>query len=398
MIPENPDVMLISESNVFNSDQDFELITPGYTMLKSRTCEVVNHCRLVALVREGLQLEVMHNWMSTEISSIWFKISSRGCKTLYLGGIYREHSILQQDTVTDSEPQQISRWKFFIDQWTKANRLGDCVIMGDTNLDHLKWGIPDPINTIMTNLVKNGPESEGACQLIVGPTRFWPTQKDSLLDQIWTNCPHRIVTSSNVPHSASDHNIIETQIKLKGKIGSAKTIRKRSMKNWNPEIYKKLVSEINWENLYNSTDVNLSYGIFEEQLRNILDKLAPMTNIQLCNNYKPWVNQEIKDLMEIRDTNRESARKSQLPADWNIYKQSRNLCNIKLRKTKDEYLKNLYKKLEKTNDISKMYKTTRQQLGWKTGTTPDSFLVDGRRISSPLEIANLQLKNLQQKK
>ena len=246
-----PDLLLISEANVFNTNLYHELVTPGYKMQKTKTWDLVGHCRLVALVREGLQLQTVDKWMSGNISSLWYKISSKGCKTLYLGGIYREHSILQQNQPTDTEALQNDRWKTFINQWSQANMLGDCIVLGDTNLDHLKWARPDPINIAMTNMLKNGPETEGAVQLITGHTRFWPHQNPSLIDQIWVNCPTRIISVKNVQYAATDHNIIEVNIKLKGKIGAPKVIKKRCLKNWNTDIYKSMVENIDWTSLYN---------------------------------------------------------------------------------------------------------------------------------------------------
>ena len=392
-----PDLLLLSEANIFDTNMDHELVTIGYTMQKTKTWDTVGHCRLIALVRNGLQLQVVEKWMSGEISSIWYKISSRGCRTLYLGGVYREHSVLHQTEITDSEAQQITRWKIFINQWTTANRLGDCIIIGDTNLDHLKWANPDPVNTVMTNLVKDGPETEGAIQMIAGATRFWPHQNPSLIDQIWANCPQRILTAKNIQYSSTDHNIIEVTIKLKGKIGAPKVIRKRCNKNWNSETYKSMVEEIDWTSMYNSTNVSQTYGIFEENLRKILDKIAPMKTVQLRNNYKPWIDDDLKILMNTRDSQRKIAINTGLPSDWNNYKAARNKCNFQLRKSKDEHIKSMYKKLEIESNISDMYKLTRQQLGWSKTSTPDSFLVDGRRISSPSQMANIQAKSFNEK-
>ena len=96
-----------------------------------------------------------------------------------------------------------------------------------------------------------------------------------------------------------------------------KLILKRIMKNWNTDLY-----------------------------REILDKIAPMTTIQLRNNYKPWINEETKAQKNHRDELREIARNSRIPTDWNQYKIERNKCNILLRKTKSDFLKNVYKNLE----------------------------------------------------
>ena len=91
--------------------------------------------------------------MNDKISSIWFKIASRGVKTLNIGAVYREHTSLNQDIITNSEPQQFERWNNCVEQWHKASRKGDCIIIGDTNLDDLRWLRPDNINLNMTNLI-----------------------------------------------------------------------------------------------------------------------------------------------------------------------------------------------------------------------------------------------------
>ena len=118
--------------------------------------------------------------MDHHISSVWFKVSGRGIRTLHLAAIYREHTVLRQDHVTDNESQQTDRWRFFINQWITASRLSDCIIIGDTNLDQLKWGKPDQINVAMTNLVKDNLETRGFSQLVTGPTRI-------KLHQYWTS-------------------------------------------------------------------------------------------------------------------------------------------------------------------------------------------------------------------
>ena len=67
-----------------------------------------------------------------------------------------------------------------------------------------------------------------------------------------------------------------------------------------------------------------SYGIFEDKFRAVLDQEAPMSTVQLRNNYKPWVDDENKEWMVNRDRLQETARRTQLPANWNAYKTARN--------------------------------------------------------------------------
>ena len=60
--------------------------------------------------------------------------------------------------------------------------------------------------------------------------------------------------------------------------------------------------------------------------------------------------------------------------------------------------KEKFKDLENDHNISDMYKLTRNQLGWKKGGgTPNSFLMEGKRISAPAEMANIQLETFNKK-
>ena len=163
-----------------------------------------------------------------------------------MGGIYREHIVLNQPDSTDSEEHQIARWKErkMIEQWQRANRQGDCIVVGDTNLDIFKWANSNQINVIMTDLVKNELETEGAQQLVVGATRFWPNQRDYLINQCWTNCPQKIIYVNNVTNGTSNHNIIEVNINLKGNIGAPTEIWRRKLKNLDTECYRRKVDNI----------------------------------------------------------------------------------------------------------------------------------------------------------
>ena len=108
----NREILLVSEANVYKNDEEHEIVIPGYYMVTTKGLNELGHSRLVAMVKDGIHIETMDKWMDSKISSIWFKISSRGVKTLNLGAIYREHTILDQDIQTDSEQKQLERWKF----------------------------------------------------------------------------------------------------------------------------------------------------------------------------------------------------------------------------------------------------------------------------------------------
>ena len=146
----------MSEANIFLEDEDFETCIPGYRLITSNSLDTLGYTRMVALVKDRIQVEIEGQWMSPQVASIWLKIVKKGGRKLFLCGIYRENKLLrqQQPNLTDDEILQTDRWDQFLNQWILASQQGDVIVMGDTNLDELKWAAPDQINVRMVNLVK----------------------------------------------------------------------------------------------------------------------------------------------------------------------------------------------------------------------------------------------------
>ena len=332
--------------------------------------------------------------MCQNVASIWLKLCKKGGKKIFIGGIYREHKLLRQalPNDTDSEIQQTNRWSQFIQQWTAANQLGDVIVIGDTNLDELKWSAPEHINLNMVNLVKMEIETQGFQQLIQGPTRFWPQQSDSLIDKCWSNCLDRVMSTSNTLNGTTDHNIIELVLRIKGKISTPTEILRRSMKNWNSENYKKEISQINWSNLYQQNNVSVAYSLFETAVLEVLNKTAPLSTVQISKKHKNWVTGATKQLMESRDQLRDTARHSQDPLDWASYRRARNLCTSSLREDRRASAKQDFEKCDREKDAGKLYKLTKARLGWDTGCSPITFLVNGNQVTAPKKLADIQQK------
>ena len=278
-----PDIMFVSEANIFVEDQDHEICIPGYELLTSNSLETLGYTRMAALIKDKINVEIQTQWMCQNVASIWLKLCKQGGKKIFICGIYMEHKLLRQPppNETDSEIEQTNRWTQFIQQWTTASRSGDVIVIGDTNLDELKWAAPEYININMVNLVKFEIETLGFQQLIQGPTRFGSQQSDSLIDKCWTNCPDRVMSTENILNGTTDHNIIKMVLRIKGKISTPIEILRRSLKNWDTNNYKKEIGEINWSKMYEQTNVSVAYSHFETEVLKVLNKAAPLSKIQI---------------------------------------------------------------------------------------------------------------------
>ena len=151
------DLIFMYEANLFSMDHDYQTNMEGHTLYHPKSMSIYNHSRLILLARSELNISIQLEHMEPEVASIWVKIVRKGMKKLLICGIYREHSIIFQNTpnATNSDTQQLNRWKSFISKWTTASRYTQCIVLGDFNLNYLKWTNPELRHRDMVNLVKN---------------------------------------------------------------------------------------------------------------------------------------------------------------------------------------------------------------------------------------------------
>ena len=126
-----PDIMIVLEANIQCEDTDYLTWTPGYNMILTKAMQSMGYSRLVALVREGIQVEVEEQLMSVDVASIWLKVCKQGGRKLYICRIYREHSLLRQHILNNTDEILLQ------------------------NLYILKWTSPDHQHISMINMVKN---------------------------------------------------------------------------------------------------------------------------------------------------------------------------------------------------------------------------------------------------
>ena len=100
--------------------------------------------RLVLLVKETISVDTKVEYMNEEVATVWIKVGARGKKPILLSGIYREHKFLYMPDDTGSDRNQERRWSSYIQSCVNAATANDVVIIGDTNVDFMKWDSPEP--------------------------------------------------------------------------------------------------------------------------------------------------------------------------------------------------------------------------------------------------------------
>ena len=306
-----PDLLYISEANLMKDTPEYCYQIGGYNVFLPRTMDRLGYARIILLVKHGIEIEVLDNCMETDISAIWVKICNKGRKPLVSDGIYREQHLLQQGTpnLTDAPNLQFDRWNRTLRGWRKAARNHRCTVLGDFNLDYLKWRDPGQHQRLV-DITKLEMETLGYSQIINGFTRTWPGQDDSLVDHCWTNDLERVVCHSNSIRSESDHNMIMVNMRMKDQILIRQEVWMRNRKKCDLDRIKLKASQLDWKKLYETKDVNIMNHIMETNILSVLDSEAPLRKLQQRKNHCGWIDDNLKNKIKDRDNCRERARLS----------------------------------------------------------------------------------------
>ena len=101
--------------------------------------------------------------------------------------------------------------------------------------------------------------------------------------------------------------------------------------------------------------------------------------------------------MKHRDQLRMNAALTQDPANWQIYRETRNKCTKLLKEDKIRYHRTLFTEAEANNDTKTIYKKTKNLLGWNNCAAPDRFEANGRMEHRPQVMADIQMEHFSKK-
>ena len=102
--------------------------------------------------------------------------------------------------------------------------------------------------------------------------------------------------------------MITAVIRIKGSDSTRHDTRKRSFKNFDPVVYRQKLEEVNWVDIYEIEDTDLAYDFLESNVVKILDEMCPFRTVQFRSKHKPWLTDDTKDMMSIRDDTREMSK------------------------------------------------------------------------------------------
>ena len=208
----------------------------------------------------------------------------------------------------------------------------EVILLGDMNVNYLK---PKENKEFKSMLYLHG-----FTKLITKPTRIIKDTQ-TLIDIIAKNSVENISHVDVIAKSLSDHDLVVCVRKMNHKRFLSKTIRCRDYKSYDSDSMNRDFSNADWQPILNETTINISLNLLNENLTEIFNQRAKIIEKKVKGRKCPWIDNDIKKLMNVRDQVLRKARKAKSENDWSRYKILRNQCNNLLKRNRSQYNKNL---------------------------------------------------------
>lgn len=247
------------------------------------------------------------------------------------------------------------------------------ICLGDFNIDQFN------INHTAVYKLNNILESAGLKQIINTPTRV-TYNSSTLIDYIICSeeCNYSDYGTCSLSH-ISDHEMLFIYLKLDAGNDQARPDEFRDFKNIDVKQLYADVQSIPWRNIYDIDNINGKVEFFNTNIITLLELHAPIRILHFKKRPKPWITDNIKFLISLKNKAMQKFKNTKKLEDWNSYKDLRNFTTASIKREKKAYLRNQLKKDKK--DIWGTLKKLNIYNKHKNKTIPDN-------LSDPDEINN----------
>ena len=254
----------------------------------------------------------------------------------------------------------------------------ECLLTGDINCNYLMNSDHKELKSILAAF--------GLKQLITTPTRITQESK-TLIDVICSNEPQNIHSVKTIPAGLSDHELIGCARKLHNVKHQPRVITCRNYSNYNHQLFCDDLRSRNFEHVFASSCVNKAWSFLRDILQQCVNKHAPLITKKIKGSLCPWLTQDVKREMNLRDRLLRKARRTNRELDWSSYKRQRNRVSRLVKNCKNKYHRNLLNDNADSPDkfwsaIKKLYPTK------SPSDSGSAFLVNGTHTTDRKLIAS----------
>lgn len=314
-----PDVVALNETWLRAGEENFLPSVPGYS-LKSNPRQSGHRGGGVGFyIRRGVQVRIVQHPPST-LEQMWLELRVRGVGSFAIGTAYRPESVTV-DSATDALSETL-------------DIFGSCrgvFLLSDFNVNLLSTNKPS-VAKLLTFLKHRNLE-----QLVSEPTRI-TDQSASILDLVITDSPN-LCKDIHIHHNPrlSDHAMILVKLCITKPKLSPQYIYRRNLGKIDSEEFEQDVNNMPWYEILAEDDVNKKVKRFNELITLLFDKHSPLCKLRVSRQSYPWITDNIKCMMKLRDSAFARARRTGVRSHHEYYKSLRNYINGALEREKTAY-------------------------------------------------------------
>ena len=284
MSSDNFSFSVIGLSEIFKVENELDFKLEGYHKFrcKQRPKDDDGRGGVGFFIKNDLKYEVKDEYsvfIPHIIETLFIEVTNIGSKPITLGVIYRPNTLPKADL--DVFIKTISD---LLEMFNNQDR--NVILMGDFNIDLLKFDINNKTNDFLNDIFSNG-----FLPLITKPTRI-TSHSATLIDHIHTNILDRKYTSGIIITDIADHFGIYSIFHLKINKSKSQTKYVRVFKSSNVTNFKESLRSNNFNQVYATQDTNIAYNTFLNIYNSEFESNFPIKSVPLNNKYvkrEPWL-------------------------------------------------------------------------------------------------------------
>lgn len=320
-------------------------------------------------IRDDLTYNLRPDLCKPSQESIWVDILLQKTKPITVGCVYRP-------------PDQSNFLDTFQDSLATVDLVNELYILGDFNIDISR-------SSSLSGKYNNVLKLFGLSQLINEPTRI-TDHSQSLIDHIVTNQSEKICQHGCIEFGFSDHVATFCTRKIvRGLFSGHKSVKLRSLKNYDQGTYLDLLKECNWNEVLECDDVSVALRAFNRTMLSVIDTVAPVKEVRVKSKTEPWINSEILEAIEYRNKLLKNLKHDKCNLDLkNQFCKARNKVQRLVCETKKSYFFN--KISEDKNNPKKLWSHF-QKLGYSSKSKGKNHIIleiDGEICYDSLTVGN----------
>lgn len=171
-------------------------------------------------------------------------------------------------------------------------------------------------------------------------THHAPHSSPSLLDLVLVSDVSKVASHGQLPAPFSYHDLIFLSYKIRCPRRKPQFLFLRSFKNICLDRLRAEADSIDWSSVYNCSDLDSKVALFNRLLLDLFDKHAPLKKVKVKHAPAPWLSDNIKKAMSLRDNAKKRYRRSATDENWALFKRLRNRCSRMCRDAKRRHIHN----------------------------------------------------------